>query len=87
MEEEEAIKIVRRAFDVWESEYDTGDDWSEKHKARDMAIKALEQEPCENDKIKEKILYDLEHPDLQNEKRYGFEGGLMYAREVIEKYL
>lgn len=37
--------------------------------------------------VKEKILYDLEHPDLQSEKRYGFEGGLMYAREVIEKYL
>jgi hypothetical protein len=45
MTREEAIEEVETAFDIWESEYDTGNDWSKAHKARDMAIKALEQEP------------------------------------------
>jgi hypothetical protein len=45
MTREEAIEEVEVAFDIWESEYDTGNDWSKAHKARDMAIKALEQEP------------------------------------------
>jgi hypothetical protein len=44
MTREEAIEEVEVAFDIWESEYDTGNDWSKAHKARDMAIKALEQE-------------------------------------------
>lgn len=41
MTREEAIEMVRAAFDVWESEFDTGNDWSKEHMARDMAIKAL----------------------------------------------
>lgn len=36
---------------------------------------------------KEQIIHELEHPDLQNEKRYGFHGGIMYAKEVVERYL
>ena len=36
---------------------------------------------------KEKIIHELEHPDLHNEKRYGFQGGLMYAKEVVERCL
>ena len=48
MTTEEAISLVRKAFDTWEnweSDVNGGDDWSEEHKARDMAIDALEQEP------------------------------------------
>jgi len=45
----EAIGLVKSAFDAWEYNYDTGDDWSREHEARDMAIKALEQEPCGKD--------------------------------------
>lgn len=82
-EAEEAIKTLRG---MKAENLDLGNLYTrDRYEALDMAIK--EQEHCENDKIKEKILYELEHPDLQNEKRYGFEGGLMYAREVIEKYL
>lgn len=28
-EREDAIRSVRMAFSIWESEYDTGEDWSE----------------------------------------------------------
>jgi len=45
MTREEAIDMVKKAFAGWEDEFGTGDDWSREHKARDMAIKALEQEP------------------------------------------
>ena len=48
MAREEAIDMVRKAFAGWEDEFDRGDDWSKEHKARDMAIKALEQEPFKN---------------------------------------
>lgn len=48
MTKEEIIEEVKAAFDIWESEYDTGNDWSKAHKARDMAIKAIEQEPCKD---------------------------------------
>lgn len=43
MTNKEAITLVKDAFSIWESEYDTGNDWSEEHEACDMAIKALEQ--------------------------------------------
>lgn len=47
MTREEAIEMVEIAFDVYEEEYGTGNDWSKQNKARNMAIKALEQESCE----------------------------------------
>ena len=43
MTTEEAIDFVLTAFDMWEIEYDCGDDWSDVHEARDMAVKALEE--------------------------------------------
>jgi hypothetical protein len=43
-----AIKMVRTAFAIWESDYEAGEDWSEQHKARDAAIQALKKEPCED---------------------------------------
>ena len=54
MTREEAIEEVEVAFDIWESEYDTGNDWSKEHEARDMAIKALEKESV-LDKIRAEI--------------------------------
>lgn len=48
MTKEEAIELVKSAFDVWEDKYSVGNDMNREHKARDMAIKALEQEPCED---------------------------------------
>lgn len=43
MTREEAIELVKSAFDAWEYKYDTGDDWSKEYEARDMAIESLEQ--------------------------------------------
>ena len=43
MEIKEAIKIIRDACDEWEYLMDTGDDWTDVHEARDLAISALEQ--------------------------------------------
>lgn len=51
-EREDAIRSVRMAFSIWESEYDTGEDWSGEHKARDAAIKALKQDSI-LDKVKQ----------------------------------
>lgn len=42
MTNQEAADIVKSAFQAWESEYGcTGDDWSEEHKACEMAVNAL----------------------------------------------
>lgn len=79
MEKEEALRIIK----LKREEFKRFQAAEEIIEAFDVVIKCAE----ENKSIKEKILYELEHPDLQSEKRYGFEGGLMYAREVIEKYL
>lgn len=57
MTKEEAIKQVELAFKVWESKVWESIygairvDWSKEHEAKDMAIKALEQEQI-LDKIK-----------------------------------
>lgn len=50
MTREKAIEIIKRAFSSWESEYrfSVEEDWSEEYEARDMAIKYLEQEPCDD---------------------------------------
>lgn len=42
MEIKEAIKIIRDACDDLEYLKDTGDDWTDVHEARDLAISALE---------------------------------------------
>ena len=44
MTEKEAIDLVIKVFDTLEGECNIEYDWSEEHNARDMAIKALEQE-------------------------------------------
>lgn len=41
----EAIELVETAFEMWEHEWDTGDDWSKEHEARDMAVEALKSDP------------------------------------------
>ena len=41
---EEAIELTKTAFDMWEREWDCGEDWSDVHEARDMAISALEKQ-------------------------------------------
>ena len=47
---DEAIEMVRSAFDAWKNEYDCGDDWSKEHEARDMAIEALRSMKNESSK-------------------------------------
>lgn len=42
MEIKAAIKIIRDACDEWEYLKDTGDDWTDVHEARDLAISAME---------------------------------------------
>ena len=44
MTRENAAERVRSAFDAWEYDRDTGDDWTEEHEACDMAVKALTEE-------------------------------------------
>lgn len=55
MTKDEAIEKVIDAFSAWECEYDTGQDWSEEHEARDMAIEALDTEAIPIDWIKKRI--------------------------------
>ncbi len=44
MEIKEASKIIKEACDEWEYLKDTGDDWTDVHEARDLAISALEKQ-------------------------------------------
>ena len=49
MTKEEAIEAVKTAFGMWECEFDCfGEDWTNEHKARDMAIEALSDVPDTN---------------------------------------
>ena len=49
MTAKEAADLVMDACDMWEKEWDCGEDWSDVHEARDMAISALEaQESSQN---------------------------------------
>jgi hypothetical protein len=48
MTSDEAIDLVIKVFDTLEGECNIEYDWSKEHNARDMAIKALEQEPFKN---------------------------------------
>jgi preprotein translocase subunit SecA len=49
MTNQEAAEIVKNAFQMWESEYGmTGEDWSEEHKACEMAVNALESQTVED---------------------------------------
>lgn len=86
MTREEVIEEVKAAFDIWESEYDTGNDWSKAHKARDMAIKAIKQEPV-LDKIKSEIEQEI---IPRNSDQYDYEAkwqnmGLRIALKAIDK--
>ena len=75
----EAAKLVEHAFNMYESEcYMGGDDWSKEHEARDMAIKALDQEPCEDAVSREAIL-------LQIGKIKDNYGGLLDVARFIRK--
>jgi hypothetical protein len=95
MTREEAIEEVEVAFDIWESEYDTGNDWSKEHEARDMAIKALEQEPI-LDKIRTEIenmqiVYDksANYKDERTDEEKQNDLGKMYKvliLSIIDKY-
>lgn len=79
MTKEEAIEIVCNAFDIWYGEYTYIDDWSKEFEARDMAIEALEQEPCEDavsrQTVKEQMIY------------YGFLAPDMTVTEFVEDCL
>jgi hypothetical protein len=44
MEIKAAIKIIKDACDEWEYLKDTGDDWTDVHEARDLAISALKKQ-------------------------------------------
>lgn len=55
MKKEEAIEMVEAAFDVWESECYTENDWSEQYAARNIAIKAIKQKDV-LDKIRAEIM-------------------------------
>ena len=48
MTNHEAAEIVKLAFQMWESEYCTGEDRSEERKACQMAVDALESQTAED---------------------------------------
>jgi hypothetical protein len=71
MTSDEAIDLVIKVFDTLEGECNIEYDWSKEHNARDMAIKALEQESVLN-KIKAdienmRIVYDRS-PDYEDDR-------------------
>ena len=49
MTNQEAAELVKAAFQAWECEYgSTSEDWSEEHKACQMAVDALESQTVED---------------------------------------
>ena len=62
MTRKEAIEAVKTAFGMWECEFDCfGEDWTNEHKARDMAIEALkEQKTGKWQKYEGRFEYDWE---------------------------
>jgi hypothetical protein len=83
MTREEAIDLVIKVFDTLEGECNIEYDWSKEHNARDMAIKALEQEP-----ILDKIRAEIEQIEINGHIRdvECFRAGINVALNVIDKY-
>ncbi len=57
MKIEKVIENVRGAFDAWEWECGIGDDWSEEHEARDIAISALEKQIPKSPRVRGLLFY------------------------------
>ena len=84
MTKEDAIELVKSAFDIWEDKYSVGNDMSREHKARDMAIKALEEQDSildVLDKIKAEIV-DLGQRTMNDNRA----SGIWACRDIIDKY-
>ncbi len=77
MTKEDAIKEVMAVFDTWEWEFGAGIDLSKEHEARDMAIKALEQEP-----ILDKVRSEIE--ELPNMNEVGVFSSIRMKRMILE---
>lgn len=80
MTREEAINLVMKVFDTLEGECNIEYDWREEHEARDMAIKALEQEDSILDKIKAEI------QKLRNCSCSCSDGIIDDVEDIIDKY-
>jgi hypothetical protein len=85
MTREEAIEEVEVAFDIWESEYDTGNDWSKAHKARDMAIKALEQETVSKEAYDHEYFLRKEFELKIDELQRQLEEQAVKAESILDK--
>ena len=83
MTREEAINLIMRVFDTLEGECNIEYDWSKEHKARDMAIKALEEQDSILDilnKIKAEIV-DLGQRTMNDNRA----SGIWACRDIIDK--
>lgn len=80
MTREEAINLVMKVFDTLEGECNIEYDWREEHEARDMAIKALEQNDV-LDKIRAEIV-DLGQRTMNDNRA----SGIWACRDIINKY-
>lgn len=61
MTREKAINLVMKVFDTLEGECNIEYDWREEHEARDMAIKALEQESVSRESYDHEYFLRKEH--------------------------
>ena len=87
MTREEAINLVIRVFDTLEGECNIEYDWREEHNARDMAIKALEEQDSILD-ILNKLKAEIEQTEINGHIRdvECFRAGINVALNVIDKY-
>jgi len=76
MTREEAINLVIRVFDTLEGECNIEYDWREEHNARDMAIKALEEQDSILD-ILNKLKAEIEQEPYVSK---------MEILDIIDKY-
>ena len=99
MTREEAIDLMIKVFDTLEGECNIEYDWSEEHNARDMAIKALEQDSILDviDKIRAEIKEKFEGYDIcewfedydyeeNNISEYRSVGNIGEILDIIDKY-
>jgi hypothetical protein len=84
--DEEAIEIVKTAFETWENEYGTGD-WSKEYKARDMAIQALKKESCEDCISRKTLIERINHAEenfkADNMESIGSDDGDPFVNGVL----
>ena len=88
MTNEEVMRNVKTAFEWWEdnARMEEDEDWSRQHESLDIAIKALDQQPCEDCISREAVIRLVEqYPNIIGNKCSGLIADIKHLPSVTPK--